>query len=191
MFPVTGQGTRRYRVGMTPSTIIPLASPVCRRDMAMSERSKWRLSLGRGHGRPAPAMFRRGRERTAVREIRNLAAMVASRATAPLGIGRAGARIHDLKCDRRRVASLSGLVIGAVVLRAHELKALAAAQIVVVVAWKIRPELRVVVAVRGREIPAQRGGGGVLAEIRVGLAEGRTQTPSCVSVNLKTGVQSP
>src|SRR5208283_522674 len=48
MFPVTGQGTRRYRVGITPSTISPLASPVCRRDMAMSDRSRCRLSLGSG-----------------------------------------------------------------------------------------------------------------------------------------------
>src|ERR1700690_1840666 len=48
MLPFTWQGTRRYRVGITPSTIIPLASPVCSRDMAMSERSRCRLSLGRG-----------------------------------------------------------------------------------------------------------------------------------------------
>src|ERR1022692_2052239 len=48
MFPTTGHGTRRYRVGTTPSTSEPLASPVCRRAIAMSDRSRWMLSFGKG-----------------------------------------------------------------------------------------------------------------------------------------------
>src|SRR5208283_528096 len=118
-----------------------------------------------------------GRKRTAVLEIRNFAAMVASRAATPLGIGRARAGIHNLECDGRRVASVARLVVSAIVLRAHELKTLATAQIVVVVAWKIGPELRVVAAVGGGKVPPQRGGGGVLAEIRVQYAESIAQPP--------------
>ena len=117
--------------------------------------------------------LRRRREWTAIREIRNLAAMVAPRAAAPLGIGRAGTGIHDLKINGRRVAGFGRLVVGAVLLGANQLKAFAAAQIVVIVTGKIGPKLGVVVAVRGRKIPPQRDGRRVGAKIRVCLAECR------------------
>jgi len=98
--------------------------------------------------------------------------MVAPRAAAPLGIGRAGTGIDDLKGNRRSVASAAGLIVGTILVGTHELKAFTAAQIVVVVTWEAGPKLRVVVAIRSREISAQRGVSRVLAEIRVGLAEG-------------------
>ena len=114
---------------------------------------------------------RRGRKRTAVLEIRNLAAMVASRATAPFGIGGARAGIDNLKRDGRRVAGLSQLVVGAVILGTHELKTLAATQVVVVVARQTGPELRVVTAVGGGKVSTQCDVVRVTAEIRVRCAE--------------------
>ena len=107
----------------------------------------------------------------AILEIGHLAAMVAAGAAAPLGVGRAGTGVHDLKRDGGGIAGFSGLIVGAVLLRPHELEALAAAQVVVVVAWEAGPELGVVVAGRSREITVQCRIRGITTKIWICFAE--------------------
>lgn len=80
--------------------------------------------------------------------------------TTPFSICRTWTAIDNLKDKRRRVASIVRGIKRAVGIRAHQLKALAAGEVVVLLCtgiqgWYHGPELRIVIAIRCREVASK------------------------------------
>ena len=97
--------------------------------------------------------------------------MIAAGPTAPFRIRCTGTRIDDLNDDGGSIAGVAWFVLGAVLLSADQLEAFAATQVIVVVTGQIRPELRVVVALRSREITVQCRIRGITTKIWICFAE--------------------
>lgn len=115
--------------------------------------------------------------------------MITSRSAAPFRVRRTGARVGNLHHDGLRVAGVTWLIFRTILLRANNLEAFATAQVVVTIAIQTGPKLRVVVALRGRKIAAQRNAVGILAQVRVRFAEGiavRLKAGNCATRSTKT-----
>ena len=77
--------------------------------------------------------------------------------TTPFSIRRTWTAINDLEDQRRRVSSIVGGIKGAIRISAHQLKALTAGEVVVLLCagiqgWYHGPELCIVIAIRCREV---------------------------------------
>lgn len=80
--------------------------------------------------------------------------------TAPFSIRRTWTAINDLEDQRRRVSSIVGGIKGTVGIRAHQLKALAAGEVVVLLCagiqgWYHGPELCIIIAIGCREVASK------------------------------------
>jgi hypothetical protein len=87
--------------------------------------------------------------------------------TAPVKICLARAAIYNLQHDRRGVAGFIWRIVGAVIIGAHQLEALATREVVVPQAGKHGPELSIVVAVGCRDVASERYIGWIGAQIGV------------------------